>query len=206
MVKANCQRFWQREQMATDVNITSKSSDTVDLIGLNNIHADVTLNLPQPFKTEGVNTYDIKPLTTNSNATIELKPLSADLKIEPLSADLKIEPLSADLKIEPLKTDSNITLDLKPVVLDLCLTANIGKVPNLCIRQPYRHRFGFTLFGVEVWGLSLSGEQETVVDELSPRPQIAATGNTVWPPAKPAAAATVEPQAAGGGLRIRLGS
>jgi len=171
-----------------NVNITSKSSDTVDLIGLNNIQADVTLNLPQPLKTEGVNTYDIKPLTTNSNATIELK------------------PLSADLKIEPLRTDSSVALDLKPVVLDLCLTTNIGKVPNLCIRQPYRHRFGFTLFGVEVWGFSLSGEQETVVDELSPRPQIAATGSAVWPPAKPTAAATVEPQAAGGGLRIRLGS
>jgi hypothetical protein len=195
MVKATCQRFQRGEHMA-DVNITSTSSDTVDLIGLNNIQADLTLNLPQPFKTEGVNTYDIKPLTTDSNATIELKPLSADLKIE---------PLSADLKIEPLKTDSNITLDLKPVVLDLCLTTNIGKVPNLCIRQPYRHRFGLTLFGVEVWGFSLSGEQETVIDELSPRPQIAATGNAVWPPAKPAAAATAEPQAAGRGLRIRLG-
>jgi len=179
-----------------DVNVISTSHDTVDLIGLNDITADVTLNLPQPFKTEGVNTYDIKPLTTNSNATIELKPLSADLKIE---------PLSADLKIEPLKTDSDITLDLKPVVLDLCLTANIGKVPNVCIRQPYRHRFGFTLFGIELWGFSLSGEQETVFDELRPRPQIAATGSAVWPPAKPAAAATVEPQTAGGGLRIRLG-
>jgi hypothetical protein len=171
-----------------DVNVTSTSSDTIDVMGLNDINADVTLNLPQPFKTDGVNTYDIKPLTTNSNTTIELK------------------PLSADLKIEPLKTDSDITMDLKPVVLDLCLTTNVGKVPNLCIRQPYRHRFGFTLFGVEVWGFSLSGEQETVVDELRARPQIAATGNAVWTPAKPAAAPTVEPRAAGSGLRIRLGS
>jgi len=161
------------------------SKDTVDLVGLNDINADLTLNLPQPFKTEGVNTLDIKPISTDSTVTADIK------------------PLHLDLKIEPLKTDSAI--DLKPVVLDLCITTNIGKVPNLCVRQPYHNRVGFSLFGHEVWAFSFSGEQETVMEELAPRPQVAAAG-AGWPPVKQVAPASIEPHTSGGGLRIRLGS
>ena len=168
----------------SSISITSTSSDTVDLVGLDNINADLTLNLPQPFQTEGTNTLDIKPLTTDS--TVDIK------------------PLGIDLKIEPLKTDSSI--DLKPVEIDLCLTLNIGKVPNLCIRQPYHHQLGFSLFGQKIWEFSFSGEQETVIDQLAPRPQVAASASAAWPPVRQAAPAQIEPHAAGGGLRVRLGS
>jgi hypothetical protein len=170
-----------------DVNITSGSTNTVDLVGLNDINTSFTLDVPQPIKTDGTNTYDFKPLNTTSSITAEIK------------------PLKADLKLEPVKTDSGLTVDLKPVVLDLCLTTNVGKVPSLCIRQPYHHRIGFSLYNVEIWGFSFSGEQETMVEEMSPRPQIALGGATAWPPTKPAASAKVEPHATGSGLRIRLG-
>jgi hypothetical protein len=170
----------------SDVTITSTSNDTIDVVGLDKINVGLTLGLPQPFKTEGSNTYDIKPLSTDNSFTIDIK------------------PLNADLKLEPLRTDSHATLDLKPVVLDLCLTLNIGKVPSFCIRQPYRHRIGFSLFGMEVWGFSFSGEQETIIEERGPRPQIAA-GGASWPPAEPYRTERAEPHASGGGLRVRLG-
>ncbi len=166
-----------------DVSISSSSTDTVDVVGLNDIKADVKLELPQPFQTD-------------STSTLEVKPLKTDLVA------------ATRVAIEPLKTDSSLAVDLKPAVVDLCLTLNVGKVPSLCIRQPYRHKIGFTLYGVEMWGFSFSGEQETIVHELAPRPQVATGGmGTAWPPPQAAPAANIEPPiATGGGLRVRLGS
>lgn len=109
--------------------------------------------------------------------------------------------------IKPLQSDNSVKVDLKPVTLDLCMTANIGKVPDLCIRQPYRHRLAFSLYGMEVWGLTFSGEQETVVQEMDRSPQVTLGGaSSSWRPPRPAAP-PVEPQTrTGNGLRIRLGS
>jgi hypothetical protein len=170
-----------------DVEVSSSSTNTVDVVGLNDIKAGVTLGLVQPFKTEGLNTYEFKPL--------EIKPLTTNN--------------TNTYDVRPLKTDSSLALDLKPAVVDLCLTLNVGKVPSVCIRQPYRHKIGFTLYGVEVWGFSFSGEQETIVAEMPARPQVAVGGTaTGWPPAR-----TVEPakreqptnEAQGSGLRVRIG-
>jgi hypothetical protein len=164
-----------------DVNVTSTSTDTVDVVGLNDIKADLKLELPQPFKTDSDYAFDIKPLKADVGT-------------------------NSRIAIEPLKTDSSLAVDLKPAVIDLCLTLNIAKVPSLCIRQPYHHRIGFTLYGVEIWGFSFSGEQETVVQELGSRPQVAPGGGAAWPPAHSALPITVAPQpTTGGGLRIRLG-
>ena len=105
-----------------------------------------------------------------------------------------------------------LSLDLKPVTLDLCMTANIGKIPDLCVRQPYRHRVAFSLYGMEVWGFTFSGEQETVVQELDRRPQVAVAGAPAgWPPAprhehhKHHEPKPEPPTRTGNGLRIRLG-
>jgi hypothetical protein len=169
------------------------------------------------------NTYDIvddthvrlDPLELKTTSVLELKPL----EIRPLKADLgtqthlAIDPLKLELQLDPLKTDSsvktdsNLSLDLKPAVVDLCLTLNVGKVPSVCIRQPYHHHFGFTLYGTEVWGFTVSGQQEMVVEELDRQPKVAWGGATsTWPPARPAPPPAPQPQSRqGGGLRIRLG-
>jgi hypothetical protein len=177
-----------------DVDVTSTSTATVDVIGLDDIKADVKVELPQPFKTEGTNAVDLK----------------ADLKA---NVDSNSNSNSTThLSIDPLKTDSSLAVDLKPAVVDLCLTLNVGKVPSLCIRQPYRHRIGFMLYGVEVFGFSFSGEQETIISELGPRPQTLPRAETPWPPERVHHAHEHgghhehrEPRAASGaGLRIRL--
>jgi hypothetical protein len=173
--------------MATEIELKSTSKNTVDLLGLDDINADVglddinvdlKLDLPQPFKTDGVNT----------------------LTVNPLKADL-------GLKVDPLKTDSSVTVDLKPAVVDLCLTLNVGKVPNVCIKQPYHHHIGFTMYGMEVWGFSFSGEQETVIQEQHPQPKVAlGAGPAPWSAPRPAPRAAPEPPVREtGGLRIRLG-
>ncbi len=182
--------------MTTDIDLTSQSTDTVDIVGLNDINATLNLQLPQPLQTE-------------SSDSLTVAPLKADLTLEPLKADLTLEPVKAELdtnshlKIDPLRTDSNLSVDLKPAVVDLCLTVNVGKLPNVCIRQPYHYHLGFTLWGTEIWGYTFSGEQETVVEERHPQPKVALGGAPAWRPAphEPPGPPTRET----GGLRIRLG-
>jgi hypothetical protein len=176
-----------------DLDITSSSTNTVDVVGLNDIKADLKLELPQPLKTESSYDYDIK-------AEVGTK---SDLAIEPLKADLGT---TSRLAIDPLKTDSSVTLDLKPAVVDLCLTLNIGKVASVCIRQPYHHHFGFTLFGTEVWGFTVSGEQETVVQELDRHPHVAVGSPAPhWPSPHASSPSGQPPTRHAGGLRVRIG-
>jgi hypothetical protein len=162
--------------MATEIELKSTSKNTVDVLGLDDINADVGLDdinvdlkleLPQPFKTDAVNT----------------------------------------VTVNPLKTDSSVTVDLKPAVVDLCLTLNIGKLPNVCIKQPYHHHIGFTMYGMKVWGFSFSGEQETVIEEHHPQPRVALGARPApWSAPRPTPrAAPQSPVRETGGLRIRLG-
>lgn len=173
--------------MAEEVKVTSKSTNSVDILGLDDVKADlgITLGLPQPLKTDS---------KTDSKASLELKPLKADLGT------------TNNLHIDPLTTDSSLSVDLKPAVVDLCLTLNVGKLPNVCIRQPYHHHIGFTLWGTEVWGYTFSGEQETVIQEQRPQPKVALGAGPGWtgPPSKPQPAPE-PPTRESGGLRIRLG-
>jgi hypothetical protein len=173
--------------MADPVEMILTTNSTID--SLNEIKGDLNLGLKQPFKTE---------------SDLELKPLKADLGTD---THLAIEPLKLQLQADPFRTDSNLSLDLKPAVIDFCFTTNIGKLPNVCIRQPYQHHFGFTLFGAEVWGFTFSGQQETVIEELDRQPKVVWGGARVsWPPSNRTPQSPPEPPTRdAGGLRIRLG-
>ena len=169
------------------------------IFGLDNIKTDskadlkASLKLEQPFETKGTNVLELKlpqPFETKATNVIDLKPI-------------EIKPL--DFKLEPIKTDSSLSLDLKPAVIDFCFTTNVGKLPNVCIRQPYHHHIGFTLFGTEVWGYTFSGQQETVVEEIDRQPKVAwGRAMITWPPSRPASAPSQPPSRTVGGLRVRL--
>ena len=163
--------------------LTTNGTNTID--SLNEIRADLNLAVTQPIRTE-------------SN-------IKADLGTD---THLAIDPLKLQLQAEPLRTDSNLSLDLKPAVIDFCFTANIGKLPNVCIRQPYQHHFGFTWFGVELWGFSFSGQQETVIEDLERRPKVVWGGARISPSSShPTSQASSQPPVQeSDGLRIRLGS
>lgn len=151
----------------------------------------------------------------------------------PLAASVSIaipDPIQTDSQsktefavTQPIETSSDMRLDVKPVVVDLCLTAGIGKIPRISITRPYDHHVSLRVLGMEIFGLDLHGQNRMVVDDLPPRPA------TVWggvsatrdadgaraqhrpgPPGlgssgEPSGRTPGHPAAAGNGLRIRLG-
>src|SRR5436190_1338702 len=46
---------------------------------------------------------------------------------------------------EPIRNVNETTLDVKPLVADLCFTVT-NRTPPTHIRQPYHHRFGVEMF------------------------------------------------------------
>ena len=133
--------------MDVDANIDSNSS--MEIIGLDDIKMRAEIVLPQPLRTEGKNEFAI---TT------------------PIRMQNEID---TTMEIKPIQFNSDIGLDLKPVVLDLCFKLDFGGIPPTCIRQPYSHHFGITLFGMEILGFNIAGESQVIIDELPKRPQVA---------------------------------
>jgi len=136
-----------------------------------------------------VNLDNIK-LEIFSDSNIDMKSTStSDIDLNSTS-DIKVD--TSDIRTElvlpqPLKTESNfaitepivsqnssdIGLDIRPMVMDFCFKFEFGKLPPACIRKPYDHHFGITLFGMEVLGFNLSGESRTIIGEVSKQPKIA---------------------------------
>lgn len=165
----------------TSIDVTNSGTTTLDIVGLDdmNIEQVVELKLPQPLKTEAVN--DIKlpqPFVTESTTKLAVT--------------------------EPIVTDSTsrTELDIKPMVVDLCVNINMGKMPPTCIRQPYEHHFGFTLFGMEIFGFNFAGESKIIVEDHDPGPKVVWGGEQKAAP-RPAPK-PVHLKAESSGLRIRL--
>ena len=170
----------------TNVDVDS----TVEIQGLDNMKQTLTLDLPQPFQ-------------TNSRQELVLP--------QPLRTESRQELAVT----EPIVTDSRsaMSLDIRPMTVDLCLNVNMGPPAPTCIRQPYHHHFGLTLFGLELLGFNFSGESQTIVQEVPKQPQVSWGSPTAGhshghqhggrPAPGPASAGPAEPRA---GLRIRLGS
>ena len=128
------------------------SDSTVEIKGLDNIKATADIKLPQPFKTD---------------TTIDLK------LPQPFKTESKQE---LDMAItRPIETDSKsaMSLDIRPMTVDLCLKVSLGPIPPTCIRQPYHTHFGLTLYGQELFGFNYSGESQVIVQDLPKQPQVA---------------------------------
>src|SRR5829696_924387 len=99
---------------ASTVNVTNSGTTTVDVVGLDNIDVRTELVLPQPLVTEH---------------TLDLR----------LPQPLRTENRNEIAVTEPVVTDnrSRMEVDVKPLVLDLCLNLNVGKPAPVCIRQPH---------------------------------------------------------------------
>lgn len=150
--------------------------------------------------------------TVDSDSTIDIQGLD-NIKTElTLKTD---QPFKTESKQElvlpqPLKTDSHvdtnsgITLDIKPLVVDVCLNLKQGPVQPTCIRQPYQHHFGVTLFGMEVWGFNFCGESQTIVQGLSSKPQVAWGGEESRDEPRETHGPAGQVSRPASGLRIRL--
>jgi hypothetical protein len=152
------------------------------------------------------------PVNVDADSTVEVKGLNdIKLTLQPNPLHTKTEVLWPEtLKTDgQLNTQSNVksessnamTVDLKPVAVDLCLNAST-KLPEGQIHQPFSFHFGFTWFGLEVFGVNIGGESKTLLKDLPKRPAID------WPaqqnaPAHPPAAHPVV-AAHDTGLRVRV--
>ncbi|MFT3976297.1 MAG: hypothetical protein QM688_04170 [Sphingomonas bacterium] len=63
------------------------------------------------------------------------------------------------------KADVSADIDIRPVVLDQCLRLSLAPLPPTRICLPNRQRIGLTVFGIEVFGLTLQGEATIIVGE-----------------------------------------
>jgi hypothetical protein len=165
------------------------ADSTIEIQGLDNINQTLTLALPQPFETNARNELVLpQPFRTESRQELAVT--------------------------EPVVTDNRneMSLDIRPVAVDLCLNVKMGPPAPTCIRQPYQHHFGFTLFGVEMMGFNFSGESQTIVQDAPKQPQVAWGSPEPAHRHRPPPSTRERPEAAGSGvsepragLRIRLG-
>jgi hypothetical protein len=167
------------------INVKNSGTTTLDILGLDNINSKTELILPQPFRTESTSRTELavtQPIVTDSVSRTELA------------------------ITQPIVTDStsDLSVDIKPVAVDLCLNLNIGKIPPTCVRLPFQQHFGITLFGMEILGFNISGESRVVIEDLPNSPQIVWGGEQIGARHSPGnISARREPD---GGLRIRLGT
>ena len=164
------------------INIDSDTDADVTINGLDDV--GVTLNGGQrPIKTE-TKLEGGDPIKTES---------IQDLKIsEPIVSE---NTTDLTLEIKPL------SVDLKPVALDLCTTVNYGKLPTGIIRQPYHHHIGVTYMGVEYYGVTYSGESKQVYEELPFRPSVQLPAQSAAPSGGAAAA---KPSPSSGAVKIHI--
>ena len=168
-----------------DINIEVSSDSTVD--------ADfrTELVIPEPIRTESENRLII-PEPIETNIGLDVKPLRTE------STFAITEPIVSE-------NTSNIGLDIKPMTVDLCFKFDFGELPATCIRQPYQHHFGVTLFGIEIFGFNFTGESQTVIESIPKRPQVAWGGYQMVRQQVRSEQSTVQPSSSGG-LRIKLDS
>ena len=169
------------------VTVINSGTTTLDIVGLDDINTTTELILPQPLKTE-------------SDSRNELA------VTEPIVTQSTSESRTELAITEPIVTESNSTnrmsLDVQPLVIDTCTKIEFGRLPSTCIRQPYNKHFGITLFGIEIMGFTMSGEEQIIIQDLPEKPKVVWGGEQAAP--KPSAKpASIRPQR-DGRLRIRL--
>jgi hypothetical protein len=159
--------------------VTVDADSTVEIVGLDNIKVTAKLE-PTPLKTEA------------KQELVLPQPLKTESKLDTTS------DVTSDSK-------SAMSIDLKPVALDVCLNSS-SKLPQGQIHQPFSYHLGLTWLGQEFFGVNFGGESRTVLQDLPKKPTIE------WPAQQHAAAGGDAPGRRSGpgasgsdrGLRVRI--
>lgn len=101
------------------------------------------------------------------------------------------------------KADLKAGIDIQPVVFDQCLRVSLGPLPATRICLPNRQHLGLTLFGVEVFGITLEGEANILVGPPARQTHLVQRPASQRPASRRSAATG---NAGAGGLRFRLDS
>lgn len=152
---------------------------SVEIKGLDNTKNTITLETPQPVRGES----------------------KAELVI---SQPIRLESRGELVIPQPIRLEGSAEVDIKPLVLDQCLSIRLGPLPPTCIRLPYQQHVGLTLFGIEIIGFNFAGESQVLVGDPPGKPHIEWRGEQAVASVAPASAGV--PAASADGLHIRLGS
>jgi hypothetical protein len=147
---------------------------TLQLNGLDNIKVDSKLAVTEPIETRSTLTLSVpEPVRTEAQLALSIP--------------------------EPIRTEAKAAIDLQPVVFDQCLRFSLDALPPTLVCLPNRQRLGLTLFGVEVFGVTLEGEARLVVSDL-PRPaHVVHAPSEVAGPAPRAPSVEIHPAERAGG-------
>ena len=137
-------------------------------------------------------------------------PRRAHLILDPVTSQVSIDPLvaSSDLRITlpPVVAVSDSTVDLKPVVVDSSVRVVLGDLPPTEVRAPYEQTWSWSLFGKELFSLTVRGETTTYVTPLAGQSPAAAcrvvdTRHTDSPRATPNVTVALGPATPDAGAR-----
>ena len=168
----------------------------ITINGLDDINVDFELSVPDPIVTQAT-------ANINSNNGLTLT-IPEPIRLTTDSNLMSNSNITSDSQIRA-NTQSGIALDVRPLTLDVCMKMEFGKLPPTCIRQPYQHHFGITLFGVEMIGFNFVGESRTVIEDVHPAPHVAWGGEqAVHHSHEHHKRGNPHAEPEGSGLRIRL--
>ncbi len=173
-------------------------------VNLENIKVDVNSDSSiTSDSTINANVNSNSTINSDSNITVDTGNIRTELV---LPQPFRTESNFAITEPIEMRNTSDIGLDIRPLVMDFCFKFELGKLPAACIRQPYQHHFGITLFGLEILGFNFAGESRIQIDEVQKKPQVAWGGE---PGGGPKRGERGQHRRSGGedseGIRFRLG-
>jgi len=98
--------------------------------------------------------------TLHSDAALTLAPVTTTSTID-------LKPVTTTASVD---TTSNF--DLKPVAVDSCVRLELAPPPATEICTPYETTWSWSLFGLEIFALSVSGQSSTHVRPERPDPLV----------------------------------
>lgn len=98
--------------------------------------------------------------TVHSDATLTLAPVTTTSTID-------LKPVTTTTSV-----DSTSSLDLKPVAVDSCVRLELAPPPPTEISMPYDTTWSWSLLGLELFALNVSGRSGTHVRPERPDPRV----------------------------------
>lgn len=153
-----------------DVDSDSNSTTVLDIVGLDDVNINSTTS------------------STNTNRLEVPEPIRSRMEMaltEPIDTRLTLsvpDTVRTDQRqrnelaiTEPIITQmsTDVDVDVKPVVVDLCLTLGVKDPPRFCLTRPEHRHFNLSLFGREVVGLRWGGTSRFIVDDVRPNAFVA---------------------------------
>ena len=133
----------------------------ITINGLDDINIDLDMAIIDPIVTQSTATFN----STNGLSLSVPDPIRLETTLRSDST------INSDSTVRA-ETNSGIALDIRPLTLDVCMKVEFGRLPPTCIRQPYKHHFGITMFGVEMLGFNFVGESRVVIEDVQSPPHV----------------------------------